>query len=79
VGCLVDRRLAALYERQMALGFLETQNHEADNDREPIHVVADDGAISSRVLPAENRVEDAPATTAIELWVAVLLICQFPF
>ena len=56
----------------MSLCLFEAEEEEADDHGEPVHVVADDGAVGGAVLPAEDRVEDAPAAAAVEFWVAVL-------
>lgn len=55
-----SRRLG-LYERIMALGLLESHDAEAGHDKDPIHIVGNDGAVGGRVLPAENCIEDTPA------------------
>lgn len=64
--------LLGLEEREVPLRLLEAHNHEADDDGDPVAVVGDDGAVGGRVLPAEDRVEDAPSAAAVEFGVAEL-------
>ena len=61
------RRRLALHQRPMTLDFADPQQHKADDEKNPIHVVRNDGAISGRILPSENRSKDAPAAIAAAL------------
>lgn len=51
-----------LHERPVALGLLESHDDEAGHDEDPVDVVGEDRAVGSGVLPAENGVEDTPAS-----------------
>lgn len=76
----VDTRLAArlrrdllgLHEGPMALDLSEPHHDEAGDDEDPIDVVGDDGAVRAGVIPAQNGVEDTPASSPIELGAAAL-------
>ncbi len=56
----------------MALDLLIPHNQKADNDSNPVHIIRDDRAISSRVLPAQDGIEDTPSTTTVETRVAIV-------
>jgi hypothetical protein len=56
----------------VATRLVVTQSQKTDDDSEPIEIIRDDGAIGSRVSPAEDRVEDTPSSAAIDFWVAAL-------
>lgn len=73
-----DIRLDGLgfHEWVVALDFIISHNDKCCHDDKPIKVVADDRAVCCRVLPAKNGIEDSPAATAIELWVAKLRVLQ---
>ena len=49
-----------LLQRQRACPLLIEHADDAEDDENPVHVVRDDRAVSRRVLPAENRIEDIP-------------------
>lgn len=50
-----------LHEGPAAVGLVEPHGDETDHDADPVQIVRDDRAISSRVGPAQDGVEDAPA------------------
>ena len=50
-----------LHEGPAAVGLVEPHDDETDHDADPVQVVRDDRAISGRVSPAQDGVEDAPA------------------
>ena len=54
------RRGLGLHEGPPAMGLVEPHDDETDHDADPVQVVRDDGAISGRVGPAQDGVEDAP-------------------
>jgi hypothetical protein len=41
-------------------------------DRNTVQVIGDDASVGSRVLPAEDRVEDAPPSASVNLGAATL-------
>lgn len=47
--------------------------HERSADCNAIEVVRDDATPGSRILPAQDRVEDSPPTTTVDLGTAALL------
>ncbi len=57
----------------MTVDFLVTHEQEAADDGNPVDVVGDDGTVGGAVLPAEDGVEDTPAATTVEFWVAILV------
>lgn len=64
----------ALSEWKMACIFLVPHSEKAYDDNKPVQVVRYDGAISGRVLPSKECIEDAPSAATIELWVAKLFM-----
>ena len=50
--------------------FLEQHQGQHDDDKKPVAVVGDDGAICGRVLPSQQGVEDIP--TFVDFWVAAV-------
>lgn len=59
---------------------METHRQKCGNDKDPVDVVGDDGAVGGCVVPAEDGVEDTPAAAAVELGTATLFeetSCQF--
>jgi hypothetical protein len=52
--------------------FFQTRNQEARTNRNAVKVVRDDTAIGGRVLPAKERVEDAPPAASVNLGAAAL-------
>ena len=54
------------------MNFTVSHSQEAQNDRNPVHIVRDDRAVGCRVLPAEDGIEDSPSSPTIELRVAKL-------
>lgn len=56
----------------MAPGLLESQQDEADDDREPEEVVADDTAVGGTVLPTKQRIENTPAAATVQLGVTAV-------
>lgn len=51
--------------RDNLLAFLPGQVHKACDNGDPVQVIRDDGAVCGTVLPAEERVEDAPTAGTI--------------
>lgn len=51
-----------LLEGPPSLGLAKSKEDERRHDKHPVEVVRDDGAISASVVPAEDGVEDAPAS-----------------
>lgn len=77
-GILIHRHGLGLEEGEMSRGLAITHEEESQHYKDPVQVVRDDGAVSGRVLPAEDGVEDTPAAASVELWVAELrreLVC----
>ena len=56
----------------MSSCFVVPHSQEGCYDADPVKVVGDDGAIGCGVLPAENGIEDTPASSAVDLWVTAL-------
>jgi hypothetical protein len=50
-----------LREGPAAVGLVEPHDDETEHDADPVQVVRDDRAISGRVGPAQDGVEDTPA------------------
>jgi len=61
-----------LHKGKVASVLLVSHKEEAGHHNEPVQVVRYDGTISSRVLPSEDCVEDAPSASAVEFRVAKL-------
>ena len=61
-----------LHQRPVATLLEVPHAEEANHYSNPVKVVRDDGAIGRRVSPAEDRIEDAPATSAVDLWTAAI-------
>jgi hypothetical protein len=59
-----------LHQWEMACGLLVAHDEEANDDRDPVDVVRDNGTVCCRVLPSEDCVEDTPSSTTIEFRVA---------
>jgi hypothetical protein len=49
-------------------------SEESNDDRKPVNIVGNDGAICCRVRPAEQGIEDAPSAATIDLRVAALTL-----
>jgi len=49
---------------------------EPNDNRKPVEIVGDDATVRRRVCPTEQRVEDAPSATAIDLRVAALKVLE---
>lgn len=62
----------SLQERPMPMPFVVPHSQEDCYDADPVKVVGDDGAIGCGVLPAENGIEDPPASSAVRLWATAL-------
>lgn len=56
----------------MAFLFVVQHGEENYDNDEPVEIICDNGAIGCRVLPAEERVENAPSTAAIDLGITAL-------
>ena len=56
----------------MTLDLLVPHHNEAGNDEDPVDIVCDDGTICAGVVPAQNGVEDTPASSAVELGATAL-------
>lgn len=54
------------------MNFTVSHRQKAQDDDDPVHIIRDDGTISSRILPAEDGVEDSPASASVEFWVTKL-------
>jgi hypothetical protein len=55
-----------------SLGLPVSEVQESDDDGDPVEVVGEDCAVRGRVCPAEQGVEDAPSTAAVQLRAAAL-------
>lgn len=64
--------LLGLHQRPVALDLLVAHDDKVRHDTQPIQVVRDDGAVRSRVCPAENGVEESPASTTVVIGAAAL-------
>ena len=51
---------------------MKSHRNEAEDDRDPIQIVRDDGTICRRILPAEKCVEDSPSSSTIQAWTTAL-------
>lgn len=67
-GCL------GLHEWIVTLGLLEPNHKEHADNEEPVQVVGDDRSVGSRVCPAQDGIENAPAGSVIGFRVAALEI-----
>jgi hypothetical protein len=59
-------------ERNCAMFLHVSHEKEGYDHRHPVEIVRDDGAISGRVFPSKNSVEDSPATSATEFGATAL-------
>lgn len=66
------RRLAVLHERPVALDLAVPHRDESDDHEEPVQVVRNDRAVSCRVGPSEDGIEESPAPAAFERGTAAL-------
>jgi hypothetical protein len=60
------------HEWQVALGLLVSHEEETNDDAKPVQVVRNDRTICGTVGPAEDSIEDTPATTTIQFRIAKL-------
>lgn len=63
------------HEWQVAFDLMVSHDEEGNDNGDPIHVVGDDRAVGRGVLPAEDRVEDTPASAAVNFGICVLFGC----
>lgn len=56
----------------MAVCLTKPQHQKSSNDRDPVDIVRNDGAIGGRVVPTKESVENTPATSTVELRTAAL-------
>jgi hypothetical protein len=68
-GCI---NLLSLEEWPVALLLVVAKCDKPNNHSNPVEVVREHAAEGCRILPSEERVENAPSTTAVELGVAAL-------
>lgn len=61
-----------LHERPVTLDFLEPHQNETGDNEDPVDIVCDDGAVCASVVPAQNGVEDTPASSSVELGATTL-------
>lgn len=57
----------------MAFSLVVAHADDAEDDKDPVQVVRDDGPVCCRILPAEKMVEDAPAAAAVGLGITTLV------
>lgn len=57
---------------------MKSQCDKAENDRNPVYVVRDDGTVCCRILPAEKRVEDSPTPSLVQLRTTALQKSAIP-
>jgi hypothetical protein len=76
VAVRVGRLGLGLHKGVAAGGLAEAHNEEGGNDKDPVDVVGDNGAVGGRVGPAKDGVEDAPGFGAGRFWAAALESCQ---
>ncbi len=58
----------------MTICFLVPHREKRENDDNPVEDVCDDRAICRGILPAEQSIEDAPSTAAIDLGITALCL-----
>lgn len=61
-----------LHEGPVAFLLITSHAEECNNHSDPVKVVRKYTAVSRRVLPAENGIEDAPPAAAVELGIAAV-------
>jgi hypothetical protein len=61
------RHLLSLHKRKTPILLLEPHHSKANHNKNPVEVVRQDRTISRRVRPAEQRIEDPPTTSSIDL------------
>lgn len=53
-------------DRPMSPQLVEPQDGKAEHDKNPVDVVSNHGAVCGGIRPPQNRVEDSPASAAIQ-------------
>lgn len=72
-GLCVNRNSGLrLLERPPPLGLAKSEENEGRHDKYPVEIVRDDGTVSTSIVPAEDSVEDAPASIVRDIRVAAL-------
>jgi hypothetical protein len=46
---------------------------DAEDNKDPVQVVRDDGPVCCRILPTEEMVEDSPAAAAVSIGITTLV------
>lgn len=62
----------ALQQRPVSVILLIGHGRELSDNKDPVQVVRKNGTVCGRVVPAQDGVEDGPASSTIELRVAAL-------